>query len=525
MRYTASAIICAFSYLCAVTVSGQPPADSSAARSLNAVSNRALADMQSKYGHVSQDIDNSCRSALSAMQNKEAALQRFVAGKDSSLASRVFGGTQKIYTGLLSKLNAAAGYTGSSQPHLYVPSIDSVHTAMAFLSASGQATQAINNKLQRVSSLVQTTGQLQQRMEVAVQAETFLQQREQQLKGQLSQVAGVGKLLGVNKQVYYYQQQLSQYKEMLNDKDKLEESALAAVQQAPAFQQFWQKNSAVSVLFPQQQINGVVQPQMGLQSKADVQAAIVARMGVKPKEETGTASGQEGLASGQQGLTSGAGGQEGLAAVTSLPSGGGPGGGFDIQSQISQAKDKLSALKDRLANVGTSGGSSNMTMPDFTPNSQHGKPFLSRLEAGFTLQSGQATSLLPVTLQPAAYLGYRFSDKWTAGLGVGYILGLGQDIGHLHLSNQGVSLRSYMDIKLKGSFWLTGGFEYNYLQEFAGLQSLRKLDAWQQSALAGITKKFTLRRKEGKLQLLFDFLYNRETPQGQPLVYRFSYSL
>jgi len=211
--------------------------------------------------------------------------------------------------------------------------------------------------------------------------------------------------------------------------------------------------------------------------------------------------------------------------LNKLQNSAGPGGGMDIQSQISQAKAKLNALKDRVASLASSGGSTNMTMPDFTPNSQYGKRLLDRLEYGFTLQSVTATNLLPVTLQPAAYAGYRFSDKLTAGLGIGYIIGLGQDIGHLHLSSQGVSLRSYVDMKLKGSFWLTGGFEYNYLQEFASLQALRKLDAWQQSGLIGITKKFNLRRKEGKLQLLFDVLYARETPKGQPLVYRFSFSL
>jgi hypothetical protein len=481
------------------------------------MSNKALAGMQTKYGRFSQNIDNSCRSALSAMQKKEATLQSFVAGKDSALASRVFGGVQKTYNAFLSKLNAAVAYTSSSQPHLYFPAIDSVHTAMSFLVTSGQgaqgwgqAAQTVTGKLQRVANLEQITGQLQQRLEVAVQAEAFLQQREQQLKSQLSQLTSAGKLLSVNKQVFYYQQQLSQYRESLNNKDKLEESALAAVQQIPAYQQFWQKNSAVGVLFPQQRINGVVQPPMGLQSRADIQSTIVARMGKTLQDQPGTTSGQEG---------------QGLAAVTNLPNGGGPGGGFDIGSQISQAKEKLNSLKDRLASLGTAGGSTNMTMPDFTPNSQHGKPFFNRLEAGFTLQSVAATNLLPVTMQPAAYLGYRFSDKWTAGLGIGYILGLGQDIGHVHLSNQGVSLRSYMDIKLKGTFWLTGGFEYNYLQEFANLRTLRKLDAWQQSALAGVTKKFIMRRKEGKVQLLFDFLYARETPQAQPIVYRFSYSL
>jgi hypothetical protein len=82
-----------------------------------------------------------------------------------------------------------------------------------------------------------------------------------------------------------------------------------------------------------------------------------------------------------------------------------------------------------------------------------------------------------------------------------------------------------VDMKIKGSFWLTGGIEYNYLQEFASLQALRKLDAWRQSGLVGFTKKFNLGRKEGKLQLLFDMLYAREMPKGQPLVYRFSYSL
>ena len=59
-------------------------------------------------------------------------------------------------------------------------------------------------------------------------------------------------------------------------------------------------------------------------------------------------------------------------------------------------------------------------------------------------------------------VGYKLTDKSVVGVGASYKMGWGKDIKNIVISTQGLGLRSYMDVKLKGSFYASGGFEYNY---------------------------------------------------------------
>ena len=121
-------------------------------------------------------------------------------------------------------------------------------------------------------------------------------------------------------------------------------------------------------------------------------------------------------------------------------------------------------------------------------------------------------------------MGYKISDNMTAGVGVSYNLGWGTGLNHIRFSSQGVGLRSYMDVRAKGSIWITGGYEYNYMQQFAGLSDLRNYDVWQKSALLGLTKKYNLGKMGGNLQLLYDFLAASQVPQASPLKFRIGYT-
>jgi len=48
----------------------------------------------------------------------------------------------------------------------------------------------------------------------------------------------------------------------------------------------------------------------------------------------------------------------------------------------------------------------------------------------------------------------------------------------------GNRVRSFVDWKIKGSFWISGGFEMNYRNEFNSIEVLKDYNAWQQSGLA-----------------------------------------
>ncbi|MFT4153632.1 MAG: hypothetical protein QM629_07425, partial [Parafilimonas sp.] len=128
---------------------------------------------------------------------------------------------------------------------------------------------------------------------------------------------------------------------------------------------------------------------------------------------------------------------------------------------------------------------------------------------------------------------YKLSDNKRMGIGASYKIGWGS-IKHIDVSSEGIGLRSYVDMKMptvaKGKIlngiWFSGGFEYNYLSSFKSIQELhRNVDVWQKSALLGLSKKYKVGKKEGNMQLLYDFLHNRQTPPGTALKFRLGYNL
>jgi len=112
------------------------------------------------------------------------------------------------------------------------------------------------------------------------------------------------------------------------------------------------------------------------------------------------------------------------------------------------------------------------------------------------------------------------------GIGGSYKLGWGPDIGHIKISGQGASLRSYGDFRIKKSLFASAGFEYNYQQpfdpgDFPGLMN------WQQSGLIGLSKIISLKTKvfkSTKIQILWDFLSYQQIPRAQPFKFRVGYS-
>lgn len=290
----------------------------------------------------------------------------------------------------------------------------------------------------------------------------IIKERRQQLKEQLEKVGLSKQLKKMNKQVYYYQQQLTEYKSMLKDRKKIEQKAMAELQKLPAFTAFMKKNSQLASLFRLPDSYGTAESLAGLQTRASVQNQIMTRFAsnVNPQQYIG--------------------------------------------QQMQTAKAELNKIKDKLNKLG--GGSSDVEMPDFKPNTQKTKSFLKRIEYGANVQSQKTNSFLPVTSDMVLTGGYKLNDKIVTGIGVSYKLGWGSGINHIKLTNEGVGLRSYADMKLKGSFWISGGYEQNYQKAFGSIVQLKNLDAWQTSGLIGLSKKYKIGKKTNNLQLLWDFM-------------------
>jgi hypothetical protein len=375
----------------------------------------------------------------------------------------------------------------------YLARADSLQVALAFLNKNPNlvnANPALQAKMQASLASLQ---QLQAKLQAADAVKQFIQARKARIQQMLSSFthlpSGItNAVAGYKKQAYYYADQVRTYRAMLNDPSKMTQTALALASKVPAFSGFMQKHSFLAGL-----------------------------LGVPPNY--GTAKGLEGLQTRQQVMAM-------IQSKIGSASGGSGAGLSSLQNSLNTAKLDISKLQAKLSKLGSGGGG--MDVPDFKPNDQHSKTFLSRLQYGFNFQTTQGTYYFPNYTDIGLSLGYNLGHSNSVGIGASYKIGLGTGWQHIAFSNQGVGLRSWVDIHLKKSWSAVGGFELNYLQPFSSFREIRQLTGWTQSGLIGIGKTISLKStvlKKTQVQLLWDFLSYSQTPQQPAFIFRVSYSL
>jgi len=330
---------------------------------------------------------------------------------------------------------------------------------------------------------------LQAKMQDAEQIKEYIRQRKQQISQYIHQHANLAGLVGkdyqgFNRDVYYYSQQVREYKEMLNDPDKMTKEALTLLNKLPAFQAFMKQNSQLAGLFNLPANYGSTASLAGLQTRDQVAALI-----------------------NQQVAAGGAGGQAAL------------------QANLQSAQSQLDGYKDKLSKLGA--GSGDIDMPNFKPNDQKTKSFWRRLEYGTNFQTTRNNYFFPTVSDFGLSVGYKLTDRSTIGVGLSYKLGWGNGIQHIAFSSQGAGLRSFIEIKIKGSFSASGGMELNHTTPFARFQQLRNWEDWTKSGLIGVTKTVSMKSrvfKKTKVQLLWDFLSYQQVPRTQAVIFRIGYT-
>jgi len=463
---------------------------------LDRVSNR----LGNQYAGISNALKKRSLHALRSLRRLESRFRRQVAEKDSVVAAMLFSGADNTYGQLQAALNASIVSLSARPLKDYLPGLDSVQTALQFLQSpplSGLSSATLpgitSTTLPGLQSATTNLTNLEARLQEAGNISAFLQQRQQALQELLSKYDLTSRLAGFKQQVYYYQSQIQQYKELLHDPDALARKLLAGLRQLPAFQRFFQTNSYLATLFRlpgNSTITG--QPIPGLQTRDQVTTIIAERLGAGGSFPSSTAAG---------GNTS----------------------GNPLSAGMQQAQDQLDNLKNKISQYGGNGSSN--VIPDFHPNSQHNKTFLQRIKLGLDLQTRQSSGMLPALSTIGLNIGYQLDDRHAAGIGASYLLGLGQPFSHISLSSQGAGLRSFLNWKIKGGYWISGGYEANYFSAFTHFSQLRNFNAWQQSGLIGLMKTYKSGKRSGNLQLLYDMLYRSHVPQSQPVVFRVGYSL
>jgi hypothetical protein len=424
---------------------------------------------------------------LRKLERREEKIRRKLYKIDSAAAKEWFANTTGQYAALLSKLKNDSNVLGTKLSGEYLPYADSLNGALSFLQQNPLS--KLNTVSPQATAAFKQFNQLESKLKDGEQAREFIQQRKEQIREALGKYTSLPRSLqkafgDYNKNLYYYSSVLRNYKQSLNDPDKLERRALSLLNQLPSFKNFMKEHSQLAGLFsipgnygdPQQSV-------AGLQTRSQVLQMLNGRIG------------------------------------------GGPNAMQAFGQQLQSAQQQLNQFKQKLTSLG--GGSGNIDMPNFKPNNQKTRPLLKRIELGVNLTTQHATRIYPSRTDIALSAGYRLSDDKTAGVGLGYTVGWGRDIQHVAISNGGINFRSFFEAKMRGSFYATAGFEYNYQKPFKSLQQIKNINLWSKSCLVGVTKIMDMRSKvfkKTKLQLLFDLLYQRQTPPGQPVKFRLGYN-
>lgn len=443
-----------------------------------------LSKVEERVGALEEKLDRKSEQVLKRFQQQEERIHKKLSRIDSTRAAQYLTASKQQYQQLEQKLK------NPSELSQYLPFLDTLNTSIKFL---GEHQELLGKAKDAATKLRDAGDKVRELKEGLARAETikqFLKERKQQLKEQLANLPFARDLKKLNKQAYYYSAQVQEYKAMFKDPKKIERKALELLSKTRPFQEFMRRNSELASLFRL--------PGSGNTDLGTVPAGLQTRTQVSSVVQTRLAAG-------------------GPAAVT------------QVRNNIQTAQAQLDKLKSKLEQYsqGTYGNtSSDIDLPDFKPNSQKTKSFFRRLEVGTNVQSQRARYFFPVTSDLGLSLGYKLNDKSTIGVGAAYKLGLGSGWQQIKLSHQGLGLRSYVDYKLKGTFYLSGGYEQNFYSEIHSIDQLREHSAWQVSGLLGLSKKYKVSKKlKGEMKLLWDFLSYRQVPQTQAVLFRVGYSL
>ena len=442
------------------------------------------ATVEREVSKLEKKIISKSQKTLDRLQKQEEKIYRLKLKTSDSLEAKLkLSEIKSKYKELKEKLTAPL----SRKSNIYIPQLDTLTTAFKFLDQEGLSSN-IKDALSKVQSL-------QGKMHQAEEIKKFMHERKDQIKNQLTNLGVVKELKKINKEVYYYGEQLKEYKSLLKDKSRRQKKALEVLSKTKLFKDFMKKNSMLASLF---RMPGDVNDPNYTASLA----------GLQTRSQVNT-------------------------LIQNQISAGGPGAQQQFSENLQAAQTQIQQLKNKLNKWGN--GSSDDIMPEgFKPNDQKTKSFLQRLELGSSVQTQGARYMFPITSDLGLSLGYKLNDKSVIGVGAAYKLGWGTGWNNIRITHQGLGLRSYMDWKLKGSFWVSGGYEQNFRPALNGVQipspfgGSRMAAAWQQSGLIGISKVVSVKSKlfkKTKAQLLWDFLSYQQVPRTQAIVFRIGYNL
>jgi hypothetical protein len=458
---------------------------------------RIFGKIQSRMAGLTQQLNTQTGRYLQQMVRREAKMKQQLSAVDSAGASKLFANSPQQYHTLAQKLTADTGSSHQPIHGQYQPYTDTLQGAMTFLqqhpqllaapgSSPGQIAPEAQARIQGAASQLQA---VQAKMQDAGAIQAYVQQRRQIIGDYISAHTGTAGILGkqyaaLKQAQFYYGQQIQAYRDMVNNPVALEQKAIALLSQTPAFQQFMSTHSQLSGLLHLPGNYASTQAVQGLQTKDQI-----------------------------------------AQQVQSKVSAGGAAGASTLQSSLASAQSQLDGFKDKVSKWGA--GSRVGSAPDFQPQMGKAKTFLGRLQYGFNVQSTHNCYYYPDLLALGVSVGYKIGNGSIIGIGGSYNMGLGNGISHIAVTSNGVSARSFLTVMVKGTWSVSGNFEYNYSTPFTNYQQLKQLQDWSKSGLIGLQKTISAKGrliKQTTLSVLWDFLSYSQRPPTQPFIFRVGYN-
>jgi hypothetical protein len=446
-----------------------------------------FAAINKKIRAAEKQFDKQTTRPLRKLQKQQSKILDNVRHLDSAAVKEL---RQSLTVNPLSLKNICTVnyYPASGAGISYQPRMDSLQTMLRFLRqlspGNAQAAQAL-----------QQLEQLQNKLQQAEQIKTQLSATLQNLKD-LQNLPGFQSLqkqiTKYQRQVAGYAQTIHQYKALLNQPEAIERKALALLNKLPAFRDFIQTNGQLASLFAASSPVPDWPGQVGggqegaLQPRAVVQQLI----------------------------------QQSIGA-------GGAGALQQVRDNVQAAQSELQKIKNKAAQLGNNNGEEDAGLfasaaiaGKQNRNAERSKTFLQRIQLGGNIQFAKPNGFVPTTSDVAVTVAYQLNGKSSIGIGGSYKLGIGS-WRRIRFTHEGVSLRSFMEWKLKGQFFLTGGYELNHFAQFTRIEGISNMDYWQSSGLVGLSRKYKIGKKRGgNFQILYDFLSNQHSPRTTPVLIR-----
>jgi hypothetical protein len=430
--------------------------------------------------------------ATAKLQQAHTKLLQTLTIVDSAFA----GDVTALYQDKLQQMDAKKGP--------YLARIDSISNMIGFLQ-EGQMNEALQKRLE---TLGVKASEVKDKLAIANSWQNLANEQLRHVQFWLATpTQEINGLLEPFKQyqqqLHTYKQQVQAWKDTWQQPGRAEHLALQTLNKVPGFQDFIKQNALLGALVGDGSNSAPVAPVAGIQSRQGVMQELIDRFG------TGDANAQ-----------------------TMMPQ--------RVQEQVENAMGQLQDWNQQVAGITAkleNGAKGNMALSPAEHEQADLKalPFSKRLQLKYNLQTGGGLRQFPAINDVGWQVGYLLAPRMETGIGGAYKFALGESLRKLEWSSQGLALRSYFDWrvtpadgKIFKGFWLTAAFEMNYWSTQAmpdtsiGIQP--PAIGWTKAGLAGITKKIGNGKKEMQVQLLWQFVQDRQLQTASPFLFRWGKS-